>query len=77
MALERIKKETKDLDLHPVNNVSQGQVEANDYFRYLALIVGPNLSPYEDGIFYLNVDFPNEYPLKPPKYQFMHPNTNS
>ena len=73
MALERIKKETKDLDLHPINNVSLAQVEENDYFHYLALIVGPNLSPYEDGIFYLNVDFPNEYPLKPPKYQFMTP----
>lgn len=68
--LSRIEKEAED-------SIFAGPDE-NDIQKWEAVILGPESSPWEGGIFKLNLTFTNEYPSKPPTVLFIskifHPN---
>lgn len=73
----RIVKETQRLMSEPPPGISATPYEDN--LRYFNVIIaGPGTSPYEGGIFKLELFLPAEYPMVPPKVRFLtkiyHPN---
>ena len=78
--IARLQNELKDLMMNPPTNCSAGMIE-DDIYKWNATILGPEGSPYHEGIFKLKIDFPQDYPFKPPKVMFKtriyHCNINS
>jgi ubiquitin-conjugating enzyme E2 D/E len=53
------------------SNVTATPVETGNLFHWRGSMQGPPGTPYEGGIFALDISFPPEYPSKPPKVRFV------
>lgn len=71
---KRIKKELEQLagDVHGIPGCSAGP-ENDNLFHWTGTIIGPGDTPYENGIFKLDIIFPRDYPYKSPKVTFITP----
>ena len=78
MALARLRKELKDLvsgeDVSGVAATPRG----DDLTRLQGTFKGPEGTPYEGGVFFVDIVIPQQYPFEPPKMKFetkiWHPN---
>ena len=74
-SLDRIIEEFKDINRNPISNcgITVGLVNENDYRLWKCYLIGPKDTSYRGGVFFMNVKFPEEYPIKPPEVYYVTP----
>ena len=79
--IPRIMKDIEIIRITNDKNVSARPINDSNIKKWMATIIGPENSPYEGGIFKLNIEIPDNYPFKPPHITFItkiyHPNISS
>jgi ubiquitin-conjugating enzyme E2 D len=76
----RIQKELEEMERDPPVGCTAGPENPNNINKWKAIIIGPPETPYEGGVFNLEINFPPDYPFRPPHCRFTtriyHPNIN-
>ena len=71
-AIKQIKKELQELQEDPIITlgVTVGLIKKDDPFHWQITMLGPQDTPYANGLFILTADFPIDYPDKGPEVKF-------
>ncbi|OCF30993.1 ubiquitin-conjugating enzyme 4 [Kwoniella heveanensis BCC8398] len=70
MAAKRIKKEIADLSREQLGDIVLAPDES-DIFKWHCQLPGPTGSPYEGGVFDVDIRVPPDYPFSPPHLHFI------
>ncbi|CAD6575866.1 MAG: hypothetical protein CYPHOPRED_005815 [Cyphobasidiales sp. Tagirdzhanova-0007] len=66
---------------HPVDGFSAGLADDDNVYEWDITIFGPTDTLYEGGFLKARMSFPQEFPLRPPKFKFLtpmwHPNASA
>lgn len=77
---KRITKDLEEIKKDPMPHISAGPV-GDDLYHWTGCVIGPQKTPYEGGVFKVDILFPADYPFKPPKIKFItkifHPNIST
>ena len=73
--INKLKEEYMDINNNPILNIGAtvGLPDENNFFEWRLSIIGPRDTPYNGGLFYLTLKFPENYPSYPPKVTFDTP----
>ena len=79
LAQNRLNKELRDYQKKSdTDRISLYLKNKNNIYLWEAKIKGPPDTPYENGTFYVDIKVPQDYPINPPKCNFItkifHPN---
>ncbi|CCG82392.1 Ubiquitin-conjugating enzyme E2 1 [Taphrina deformans PYCC 5710] len=78
--VRRIAKEIEDCQKADTSNLSVHTI-GDDLSHLKGTFHGPTETPYEGGLFTVDIQIPNDYPFRPPKMKFdtkiYHPNISS
>ncbi|CAI2375541.1 unnamed protein product [Moneuplotes crassus] len=76
--LKRLHREIVDIGKSPPDGCSAGPADEKDLMKWQGCLLGPDGTPYQGGVFFLDIFFPIDYPFKPPTVTFttkiFHPN---
>lgn len=79
--VKRIAKELEECRQDSKSGVSLELINESDLTHLTGYFKGPPGTPYEGGLFKVDINIPNEYPFKPPVMKFStkiyHPNISS
>jgi ubiquitin-conjugating enzyme E2 A len=74
----RLASDLKHLMADPPSGISASPTSEDNLFCWQASVIGPDESPWEGGIYKARLQFPDQYPDKPPRVRFLsdmfHPN---
>ena len=70
LATKRLSKELEEIKNNPPPNIF-AYLKGNNLYKWKATIQGPPDSPYEGGMFLLDIIFPKRYPFEAPKVTFL------
>lgn len=78
---KRIMKELQAVKDDPAAKINLEFVNESDIHHLKGSFLGPPGTPYQGGVFVVDIEVPMEYPFKPPKMKFdtkvYHPNISS
>mmetsp|Transcript_15250 Transcript_15250/g.22934 ORF Transcript_15250/g.22934 Transcript_15250/m.22934 type:complete len:191 (-) Transcript_15250:219-791(-) len=76
----RMRKEMQEIKKDPNSGVSV-ECEGGSLTHLYGVIKGPDDTPYQGGVFRIDITIPGDYPFSPPKMKFLtkvwHPNVSS
>ena len=74
-AMSVITQEFKQLERSPLINfgITVGLVNEDNVFHWKGTILGPKDTCYQNGLFHLKIDFPDDYPNSKPEIIFLTP----
>ena len=79
-AVRRLLKELQLAETNEDSAVTVGPSSETDLFHWTGVVTGPEGTPYERGVFSIDIFIPEDYPFKPPRMHFItkvyHPNIN-
>ena len=70
--IKRLIRDVKQIKNDPLT--SQGiyyKHHEEDVLKGYALLIGPVDTPYENGFYFFELDYPKDYPFSPPKLTFI------
>merc|ERR1712131_339068 len=70
-AIKRLMKELEAIRNCKDSNISASPIDESNMYKWHGIIIGPKDTPYEGGIFRLEITFPTDYPFKAPRVDFI------